>query len=577
MLTLRILDGKDAGREVSFPSLPMVMGRDATCDLVIADRSVSRRHALILGTTETPFIRDLGSANGTYLNRQRVNREAPLEAGDRIQIGTTVLEVGGATATTRRPQVDVREDFAELATSVVQARVDAERTNLKELAMSQLEAPTLKARLDSIYKVTELIAKSGTQSLRSLLEGILDIAFDALPADHGAILLATPGSGELAPEVARTRGEGVSEPVAISRTILKRCLDERVAILSMDVQSDARFGRDTSGALRLMRSAICVPLIRADRVLGVLHVDTRDSGARLAQADLELLNGIGNEAALAIENARLAQEMVARERLAAVGRTMAEFSHHVKNVLQGLAVYAPLVDDALADDPAAQRDLLTTSWQRVKGYHERLERTVLEVLSFAGERTPVLKRCDPRELITHARAALEDRAAMAKVKIQLGASGATPAPEGCQLDPEWIVSALVNLGLNAIEAMEPLGGGTLDFAVGADPAQGTLRFEVRDTGPGISPQARARIFECFFSTKGLKGTGLGLPIAKRFIEAHGGTVDFESAEGAGTRFVVSLPLDLGADEGPRSGPGGETDRRPRPATGRTTPADLPRP
>ncbi len=577
MLTLRIVDGKDAGREISFPSLPMVMGRDNTCDLVLADRSVSRRHALILGTTDAPFIRDLGSANGTYLNRQRVTREVALEAGDRIQIGTTVLEVGGATTTTRRPQVDVLEDFAELATSVVQARVDAERTNLKELTMSQLEAPTLKARLDSLYRVTELIARSGSQSLRSILDGILDIAFDALPADHGAILLMRPGSQELAPEVARTRGEAVSEPVAISRTILKRCLDERVAILSMDVQSDARFGRDTSGNLRLMRSAICVPLIRGERVLGVLHVDTRETGARLAQADLELLNGIGNEAALAIENSRLAQEMVARERLATVGRTMAEFSHHVKNVLQGLAVYSPLIDDALADDGGPEHEMLSTSWRRVKGYHERLERTVLDVLSFAGERTPVLEPCDPRTLIARARESLEDRAAMAHVQVALAAVDPS-TPFACRLDPGWIVSVLVNLGLNAIEAMEPQGGGTLTFGVGVDAAQGLLRFEVRDTGPGIPPQARGHIFECFFSTKGLKGTGLGLPIAKRFVEAHGGIVDFETEEGVGTRFVVSLPLDLGSgDEArPQGGPGTEREPAASPRR-RTTQSGLPQP
>ncbi len=569
MLTLRIVEGKEAGREVSFPSLPMVMGRDATCDLALPDRSVSRRHALILGTTEAPFIRDLGSANGTYLNRQRVAREAPLEAGDRIQIGTTILEVGGATATTRRPQVDLREDFAELATSVVQARADAERTNLKDLGLAQLEGPTVKARLDSIYRVTNLIARSSTQSLRSLLEGILDVAFDALPADHGAILLINPASGELAPEVARTRGEAVSEPVAISRSIVSRCLDERVAILSMDVKTDKRFGRESSGSLKLMRSAICVPLLRGDRVLGVLHVDTRDSGARLAQADLELLNGIGNEAALAIENSRLAQEMVARERLAAVGRTMAEFSHHVKNVLQGLAVYAPLIDDALADDPGAQADLLNTSWLRVKGYHERLERTVRDVLSFAGERTPVLTKSSPADVIARARAALEDRAAMARVEI---VSGPGAPPPSCRLDPEWIVSALVNLGLNAIEAMEPLGGGTLTLAAAADLNQGVLRFEVKDTGPGISPQARQRIFECFFSTKGLKGTGLGLPIAKRFVEAHGGTVDVDSTEGAGTCFSISLPLDLDTDDATRAGPPGHTERHSINRSGGTPPA-----
>jgi signal transduction histidine kinase len=114
---------------------------------------------------------------------------------------------------------------------------------------------------------------------------------------------------------------------------------------------------------------------------------------------------------------------------------------------------------------------------------------------------------------------------------------APDAPE-VRIDPELLRQAFMNLGLNAIQALQPSGGGVVGFSGGRDGAD--LVVTVHDDGPGMDEATRAKVFEPFYTTKAT-GTGLGLAIVRQAVEAHGGSVSVESRPGAGATFVIRLP------------------------------------
>jgi two-component system sensor histidine kinase HydH len=128
----------------------------------------------------------------------------------------------------------------------------------------------------------------------------------------------------------------------------------------------------------------------------------------------------------------------------------------------------------------------------------------------------------------------EGSAGETKVQIRLIASPNLPAIEA---DPAYLRQALLNLILNGLQAMPK--GGTLTLK--ANPSPGNLLITVTDTGVGISPENLARIFDPYFTTKS-RGSGLGLALTRRIVEAHGGTITVASEPGAGSRFEISLPM-----------------------------------
>ncbi|MFN7940042.1 MAG: SpoIIE family protein phosphatase [Thermoanaerobaculia bacterium] len=318
MPVLVYLNGAKKGKHFRFDR-NILVGRGPLADLEISDPAVSRRHAVISWADERCFVSDLQSGNGTYVNDARISEPQALGEGDRVAIGSTILEYRSELTSTRDRSLVARLEFRESkqidgGRSVVM-RVRADRD---EMSLTGRHGVT--ARLRHLEQRLDFVAEVGRAMTETLDEGqllarILLKVFDVMPQTERAFIVHyEPESGEFVPRVARTKtGEAVAIPA--SRTLLQEAVEKRQAILSADTSEDDRY--KAAGTVRSLsiRSVVCVPLLAADQVYGVLQVDTSQKDHPFSEADLGLLVGIGSQIALSIANARLHQELVDRELL----------------------------------------------------------------------------------------------------------------------------------------------------------------------------------------------------------------------------------------------------------------------
>jgi signal transduction histidine kinase len=219
------------------------------------------------------------------------------------------------------------------------------------------------------------------------------------------------------------------------------------------------------------------------------------------------------------------QALVEAERFAAMGKTSAAIAHELKNALNGLGMAVELI----LQDPANQARVGRLRAQVIDEV-ARLRDVVDSLLSFSRSPRIDRARADLTPLLFRVREQLADLISERGADVRIEAPDSLPFV----CDSHKIQGVLVNLVKNAVDA-----GHTVRVRAAAD--DGALTLEVADDGPGLSAEARAHLFEPFFTTKP-NGTGLGLPTSRRYVEAHGGSIDFDQANDlGGARVRVRLP------------------------------------
>ena len=232
------------------------------------------------------------------------------------------------------------------------------------------------------------------------------------------------------------------------------------------------------------------------------------------------------------------RKLVEAERLAAVGQTVAGLAHAIKNVTSGLTGGVYVIETGVELDDALYR---SQGWEMIKRNIGRIERMVRDLLSYAKERQPAYRLCDPnlpaREVFDLMRSKAEEKGIVLSCDLD-------PDLSAAWFDPEGIHRCLLNLVTNAIEAcadpdLPDKGGEVLLRSL--KPEGWAVEYQVVDNGPGMDPDTHAKVFKRFFSTKGSKGTGLGLMMTKKTIDEHKGLIEVASEKGRGTTFIVRLP------------------------------------
>lgn len=556
MATLYVLQGPDKGRTLKTDDDVAMVGR-GSAPVALSDQTVSRRHAEFRLENGHWTIRDLNSANGTYVNGVRIQQPVRLKHGDQIRLGSSLLVYSGDESTQQLSGAGIPSDLVTL-----DAGANSEAAIVSSVASNEdsvvMAAPDTAYAVKSWKAMRELSSVIGSLATpESLLPRVLDILFEVVEADRGVIFIRDEATGELLPEVVRfrdrrMRAESQKNAIIASRTIMNHVVSTREGVLCSNTETDRRFKAEKSVHGLGIRSVICVPIVAREQSLGVIHLDCSVARHTYHDAELRLVTAIGYQTGLAIENARLVQSLVERERMAAAGETAAHLSHSIKNILQGLRSGGDLVERGLArqDLPLASQ-----GWRILDRNLDRCYNLMLNMLAFSKPREPYLETIQVNEIVDDIVSLLQKSADDAKLVLlsELDAK-APPIP----VDRDGIHQVVLNLVTNAIEAV-PRGSGIVTVRTRFDPIERELMISVVDNGPGIPEADRERIFEAFHSSKGHGGTGLGLPVARKIIAEHGGRIEVVSATGRGAEFRVYL---LSADAR-HSSPGDTQGPMPR--------------
>ena len=234
---------------------------------------------------------------------------------------------------------------------------------------------------------------------------------------------------------------------------------------------------------------------------------------------------------------KLEQELVNSERLAAIGQTVSSIAHYTKNILSGLKGGIYVADTALKEGNMAR---FKTGWEMIQRNVGRISNLVMDLLNYSKEREPQYQDCFPNDIAYEVCQLMEQKAKDNGIQI---VKDFDPSIGKVALDPEGIHNVLLNLMSNAIDACIFDTDKRKKWWVKVRTALNgeTVIFEVSDNGCGMDEEVKRKLFTSFFSTKGGKGTGLGLLVTQKIVKEHGGTIEVKSKQGEGSTFTVKIP------------------------------------
>ena len=468
----------------------------------------------------------------------------PLLANDR-PLGALVLyrdEAGPFSD----DEVDVMQLFA------AQAAVAVENAALYRRAQSRAE------KLTALSTLTRLITSAA--SSHEVFGAVAEAAARLLDARSSRVWVDDPAAGVLRAEGSYTtdpvirRGLDRVTQIAHGQGVTAEIYASRAPVFISDLRAAPNWLNPELVRLTGVRFYAGIPLVAGDHVVGVLSVlfDARDE---FSEEEKELARMLADHAAIAIRQAQLYAEanrrrqdaermadnlersqssLVKTERLRALGEMAAGVAHDFNNLLSVILGRTELMLRR-GREPDSSRDL-----EAVRRAAQDGADTVRRIQEFTRtRRTRAFERVDlaevAREVIELTRPRWELEAQARGVTYEFGVDGTVPPVAG---RPEELREVLTNLITNAVDAM-PAGGAC---RVRLEPIGDSAVMAVTDTGIGMAEDMRRRVFEPFFTSKGPRGTGLGLAVAWGIVTRHGGTIEVESAPGQGTTFRVRLPI-----------------------------------
>jgi two-component system, NtrC family, sensor kinase len=290
---------------------------------------------------------------------------------------------------------------------------------------------------------------------------------------------------------------------------------------------------------------VSVPIMSKNKLAGILNLGRKGDGQIYSSEDLEFLSTLANQAAIAIDNARLYENLKQSQltlrradRLSSLGMLTAGLAHEIRNPLVAIRTFTQLLPERY-DDPEFREVFQTLALKEV----DRICGLINDLLSFARPSRPNIAEENLNEVVDGVARILESQAKDKDVTIAREFSADLPR---AWFDREQLKQVFMNLIINAIQAMRD--GGSVVIATrltsegDGSASHPCVQVEIRDTGIGIPQENLEHIFDPFFTNKE-GGSGLGLSISNQIIEEHGGRILVKSKIKEGTSFFVNLPLD----------------------------------
>ncbi len=403
-----------------------------------------------------------------------------------------------------------------------------------------------------------------TLNIDEILELILRGVANGIGFDRARLYLLDEAKHQLVCQVAvgvdQEKIKNLSLPYDRENNMVSRAIMDHRPYIVEDAGRDPRVNRELTSFLDV-KSFVAVPLLSRDKVLGGIAADNLVSQRVITEKKLQSLMIFANQAALALENALMYEELkdfsnqledrvkkatveleetqrqlFQSEKLAALGKLSAGIAHEIRNPLTSIKILVHSLADETASEASREKDLMI-----IETEIERVNKIIKQFLDFSRPNPPSLRLMDAgkvlEETLTLATYEIEARKV---VLIRQYAPDLPPVP----MDPEQMKQVFLNLVLNALQAMDQ-GGKLIVSTALKRRFSGTpglfVEISFQDSGKGIADNIQSRIFEPFFSTKE-EGIGLGLPIAQRIIKEHGGEIRMVSHAGKGTTFYIALPV-----------------------------------
>ncbi len=486
---IRIEDEKGFERTVLFEKSLLRIGSGPDSDLELDHSRIAPCHLVILREGEGFAFADTSGGLTTCLN-DRPALKGPLTHGDVLSFGSecpfriTFLTKG------------IRRD-------------DGTEQKLRTL-------------LDASKAINSSLV------LEDVLDRVMDSAITVTGAEKGFLILVEP-DGSLKPKAARNidRTTLDEKTLPASRSLIDKAISERrsVRYLASEAPLDSR----STSIMRLeLDTVMCTPIISREEVIGVIYLDHHGVIRDLSGAEQEIVEALAGHASVAIENARLTERTLLSERLTVLGRMVSSIVHDLRGPLAGIRAAAQYLSSSGGEAKASR--MLGLIMDEV----DRMSEMTQEVLEFCrGEISLHLSEWHLESFLKEFAEKLCDEMEGHPVEVALDLEKEARV----RLDKRRMERVLRNLIRNALDAMPE--GGRLTLRSRLD---GRLALvSVGDTGCGMTEAVRRRSFEPFFTSGKGNGTGLGMAIAQRVVEAHSGRIEVESSPGEGTTVRILLP------------------------------------
>jgi signal transduction histidine kinase len=406
---------------------------------------------------------------------------------------------------------------------------------------------------------------SARLSLTAVLQRIANMACKVVNARYGA-LGVLDGKGGLSQFITAgidEKTKRVIGPLPVGRGILGVLVHEAKPLRLKDLTTDPR-AHGFPPNHPPMKSFLGVPIVSKGKVFGNLYLTEKQGAEEFSEKDEDLVMTLAAQAAIAIENASLYEELdrsyqelkrsqallLRQEKLASLGRLAAGLAHELNNPLNTIVGFVEALERrSQAETLLANREFedFPRFLRMVQAEVDRAASIVRRLLDFARQREPSFALVDLGRLISESVSFVDRQAAVANKRIVVEP---LPSPVQLKADAQMLQQLLLNLLTNALDAIE--GAGEVRIAVntgargqGFRDQQEIVEISVADNGCGIPRENLSKVFDPFFTTKEVgKGTGLGLPICQSMVEQHGGTIEIKSEGiGKGTTVTVKLPLE----------------------------------
>ena len=484
-----------------------------------------------------------------------VGREQQRQLGHRTTLATPLLREGTAIGAILIRRMEVRpfsdKQVKLLETFAAQAVIAIENVRLfQELEARTRDLARSVEQLQALGAVGQAV--SSTLDLDTVLQTVVSRASQLAAADGGSIFEYDEAAGEFrlrathgyAPELVVALE---TMPIRMGEGVIGRAAEQREPMQVADIAREGAYrSRFRDVLLRTgYRALLAVPLAREDQVIGALSVNRKAPGEFPPEV-IELLRTFATQSALAIQNARLFQELGDKsQELEAASRHKSEFlanmSHELRTPLNAIIGFSEVLGERMfgeLNDKQAEyiQDILSSGRHLLSLINDILDLSKVE----AGRMELELSRFDLPAAIGGAVILVRERATTHGLALEVSVDDRLGAFVG---DERKIRQVLLNLLSNAVK-FTPEGG---RVAVRAAPANGAVEVSVTDTGIGIAPEDQEAIFQEFRQVgtdyaRKREGTGLGLALARRFVDLHGGRIWVKSRLGEGSTFTFTLPV-----------------------------------